>query len=434
MRKLNFAFALASALVLVASTTQAQELLTNGALDAAIPPPAFDGWTLTETVTGEPATPINSAQVQDFADQDPAPGGTGLWLRPFEGNIGPNAGLDKAINAYLVQTVPGTAGLSYTFSGYSRWETNYSGGVANMDADKLAPPDMAGPPSPTDTTMRIEFLDGGNSVIGSSSLDLRTVQTNANTWLQHTLTPAVAPAGTVSVRVTAEATDMKFNVDPGQSAFYDTFSLTDSGAPATERLTNGGLNLGPPQPPPGWSLVESGGDTASPSEGFADRPPGPGLGLWLRPFATGTPVGDATLSQTVGVLPGRDITFSGWSKWEPNYSGGVPFSATNTTMEMQFLDGSNAPVGAPITLNLRTEQLNDNTWRQHDLNGTVPLGATQVRVSAIADNMFNNPGLPNTGGQSAFFDDFSVLSVPEPTSVLMLFCGVIGLFGLARRR
>jgi hypothetical protein len=292
----------------------------------------------------------------------------------------------------------------------------------------MAPPDAAGPPSPTDTTMRLEFLDAGNSVIGSSALDLRTVQMNNNTWLQHTMN-AVAPAGTASVRVTAEATDMKFNVDPAQSAFYDTFSLTDSGAPATERLTNGALNLGPPQPPVGWSLTESGGDTANPDVAFADNPPGPGLGLWLRPFVTTVPNGDATLSQTVGVLPGRDITFSGWSRWEANYVGGIAGTPTDTLMEMQFLDAGNNPVGAPITLDLRTEQMNDNTWRQHFLSSTVPLGATQLRVSAIANDMFNN-----TGAQSAFFDDFSVNSVPEPASVMLMAIGLLGMFGLSRRR
>jgi len=425
-RLLTLTFA---ALALTAASAQAQELLTNGDLDTPPPPPAFDGWTLLETVTGEPMSEVNSAQVQDFADQDPAPGGTGLWLRPFEGNIGAFAGQDKAINAFLIQTVAGTAGETYTFSGYSRWEANYSGGVANLDADKMAPPDMAGPPSPTDTTMRLEFLDAGNSVIGGTSLDLRTVQTNANTWLQHTLTPTVAPVGTVSVRVTAEATDMKFNVDPSQSAFYDTFSLTDATSPATERLTNGALNLGPPQPPPGWTLTESGGDTAA-IVGFADHPGDPGeLGLWLRPFATATPDGDATLSQTVGVLPGREITFSGWSRWEANYVGGVVATPTDTLMEMQFLDAGNNPVGGPLTLDLRTEQMNDNTWRQHFLNGTVPLGATQVRVSAIANDMFNS-----TGAQSAFFDDFSVNSVPEPASAMLVLFGVLGMFGVARRR
>jgi hypothetical protein len=253
---------------------------------------------------------------------------------------------------------------------------------------------------------------------------------NNNTWVQHTLMGA-APVGTASVRVTAEATDMKFNVDPSQSAFYDTFSLRDATSPATERLTNGALDLGPPQPPPGWTLIESGGDTANPDVGFADNPPGPGLGLWLRPFVTATPNGDATLSQTVGVLPGREITFSGWSRWEANYVGGVVATPTDTLMEMQFLDAGNNPVGAPLTLDLRTEQMNDNTWRFHDLASTVPLGATQVRVSAIANDMFNNPA---GGGQSAFFDDFSVRSVPEPASAALALLGVLGMLGLARRR
>jgi hypothetical protein len=423
MRKLlTLVFA---ALALTAASAQAQELLTNGDLDTPPPPPSFDGWTLTETVTGE-ATPVNSAEIIGFADQPG--GGTGLWLRAFEGNIGAFMGQDKAINAFLTQTVAGTAGETYTLSGYSRWEANYSGGVANLDADKMAPPDMAGPPSPTNTTMRLEFLDAGNSVIGGTSLDLRTVQMNDNTWRQHSLM-SIAPAGTASVRVTAEATDMKFNVDPGQSAFYDTFSLTDS--LAAEQLTNGGLNLGPPPPPPGWTLTESGGNTAE-LQGFADHPGDPGeLGLWLRPFETGTPTGDATLSQTVGVSPGREITFSGWSRWEANYVGGVVATPTDTLMEMQFLDAGNNAVGAPITLDLRTEQMNDNTWRQHSLMGVVPLGATQLRVSAIANDMFNNPA---GGGQSAFFDDFSVVSVPEPASAMMLLFSAIGLFGWSRRR
>jgi hypothetical protein len=108
-------------------------------------------------------------------------------------------------------------------------------------------------------------------------------------------------------------------------------------------------------------------------------------------------------------------------------------------MSMQFLDGSNNPVGAPIVLNVAADRdaqnggaagnANDNLWWQHVLNGTVPAGATQLRVSAIADNMFNT-----TGAQSAFFDDFVVTSVPEPASAMMLFVGALGLFGLARRR
>ena len=152
-------------------------------------------------------------------------------------------------------------------------------------------------------------------------------------------------------------------------------------------------------------------------------------GLWLRPFVTIVPNGDATLTQTVGVLPGREITFSGWSKWEMNYSGGQALSPTNTLMQMEFLDAGNAVIGAPITLDLRTEQMTDNMWRQHSLVGIAPLGVASVRVSAIADNMFTT-----LGAQSAFFDDFSVVSVPEPTCIMIGLIGVVGLLGVVRRR
>src|SRR5262245_2076327 len=216
MRKLQTRFLLAIALSVAAVSAQAQNLLVNGGLDDPIPPPAFAGWSLTETITGNPGA-VNSGEIIGFASQDP--GGTGLWLRAFAGHLAPYAGQDLGINAFLSQTVAASAGETYTLSGYSRWEANYSGGVNNLDQDKAAPPDQLGPASPTNTNMILEYLDAGNAVIGTSNLDLRTVQMNNNTWLQHSVV-AAAPAGTVSARVTAQATDMKFNVDPGQSAFF----------------------------------------------------------------------------------------------------------------------------------------------------------------------------------------------------------------------
>ena len=51
-------------------------------------------------------------------------------------------------------------------------------------------------------------------------------QLDGRTWMQHVL-KAVAPAGTVSVRVSAGMVDGEFNIDaPHQSVFFDDFSLT----------------------------------------------------------------------------------------------------------------------------------------------------------------------------------------------------------------
>jgi hypothetical protein len=76
-----------------------------------------------------------------------------------------------------------------------------------------------------------------------------------------------------------------------------------------------------------------------------------------------------------------------------------------TVMQMSFLD-SNALIESSITLDLRSEQMNDNMWRQHMLSGIAPLGMASVRVSAIADDMFNTSGV-----QSGYFDDFALLEI-----------------------
>lgn len=436
MRKLQTVLLVAAMLGFAAGSAQAQELLSNGDLDTVSTEQA-PGWTLDETVTGMPGTPTNSGQIQDFANHD-AGGTTGLWLRAFAGNTDNLAGQDQATNADLSQTVPGVAGETYTFSGWSRWEANYSGGVANLDIDKMAPPDMLGPPSPTQTFIVMSFLDAGMAPIDQPAIDLRAVQMNDNMWRQQSITQA-APAGTAFVRVNATASDMKFNVDPGQSAFFDDFSLTAASAPAAELLTNGKLNDVPQIP--GWTLIEGpAGKNTAEQISFADHPGDAGeLGLWLRPFVSdaSNPLVDATLTQTVGVLPGREITFTGWSRWEDRYSGGEAATPTQTLMRMEFLDAANAVVGAPITLDVgadRTAQSptmdpTDNQWYQHSLFGIVPSGATSLRVSGIADNMFNT-----TGSQSAFFDDFSVRSVPEPTSAVLVMFGMLGFAGLTRRR
>jgi hypothetical protein len=251
----------------------------------------------------------------------------------------------------------------------------------------------------------LAFLDASNAVIGSPvTRDLRSEQFADNTWRQHTLMGA-APAGTANVRVTASATDMVFNIDPGQSGFYDNFSLTAASAPTTEKLNNGNLNA--PLVAPGWTLIEapSGADTATfHNATFANHTGGGnGTGVWLRAFATANPEGDATVTQTVPGVPGGEYTFSAWSKWELNYSGGMA-GPTQNLLELAFLDASNAVLGTPVTLDLRTEQMNDDTWRQHTLTGTAPAATANVRVSGIAIDMFTT-----MGAQSAFFDDFSLM-------------------------
>ena len=115
--------------------------------------------------------------------------------------------------------------------------------------------------------------------------------------------------------------------------------------------------------------------------GFANHTPDGGTGIWLSSLfgEAGTEV-DGTLSQTVAGLEDGNYTFSGWSRWETFYSGGLDGSVTETFMELAFLDGGDAVIGDPITLDLRDEQMNDGEWRQHTLNGVAP----QVRPACVS--------------------------------------------------
>ena len=216
MSKLRTLFVGISLLSIGTTLARAQNLLTNGDLEA--PPNTLEnpdlaptGWTLTE----DPPPPTNSAMLIGFAAQS---GAQGLWLREFEGLF--FGSHNERIDAILTQSVPASADVDYTFTGWSRWETNYSGGVTTLAAGSPS----GGGPSPTRTEMQLTFLDLNNLPLASSLLDLRTQQSNDGVWRLHTL-KGIAPAGTTHLTVTAAAYDMIPNVDPGQSAFFDNFAL-----------------------------------------------------------------------------------------------------------------------------------------------------------------------------------------------------------------
>lgn len=399
--------ALSAAFSLATNSTRAVELLTDGGFEAGGTSPL--GWSLEEFATGS-GTILNSAEQIGFAPESTP---LDLWLRAFVGGEG--AGPDNLSNAILSQSAAVVAGEEYTFSGYSRWEDNYSGGATTLDA--------AGPlgavASPTETNMELAFFDAGGSVIGTPIfLDLRTEQSNFDLWQQHTLV-GTAPAGAVEARVTAEARDMVWNGGDLESAFYDTFSLTGAGAPSTELLTNPDLEEPPAEFGDDWVITQVAGgnipgDPTVSTEGFANRPgSGGALGAWLRAFTgSSSQPADATLSQTVDGMAGGDYTFSGWSRWETNYSGGDPSFATETIMELAFLDAGGTEIGTPELLDLSTQQSNDGTWREHTLNATAPAGTVSVRITGAGLGMEDNP---LGGAQSAFFDDFSLMLASAST-------------------
>lgn len=170
---------------------------------------------------------------------------------------------------------------------------------------------------------------------------------------------------------------------------------------------------------------------------------------------------DMKIEQTVAATPGQEYRFAGWAHFEGGYAGGVEFldilspnqrnqdaqaanpgvpvaSLTDTFFALEFLDGVGTVLPNSISFfelhddggQQNDNQLDGRTWMQHVLKAVAPAGTVSVRVSAgMVDGEFNIDA-PN---QSVFFDDFSLLAVPEPTSGLLALCGLT-FIGLVRRK
>jgi hypothetical protein len=184
-----------------------------------------------------------------------------MWFQPYNATFTEpeeDDGVFEAENnwAHLFQDVPGTPGTEYTMSGWALFENYFPGGVVNLNDGTGAIPGTApfndGPLSPTDSFFALEFLDVNGDVLPGSISDYelmangQPVNPGGNAiWMEHTLV-AVAPAGTVEVRVRASMINGALNPLPcnecfEQSFFVDDFSLTASVAGA------GGL-AGVPEP------------------------------------------------------------------------------------------------------------------------------------------------------------------------------------------
>lgn len=472
------------------SRSFAAERLVSGGFEGSSGPA---DWTATQSIVEDPGGFANATEHLDGADQDG--GGLGVLIRPFAGNIGNYAGKNYRTNYTLSQTVAVGANRTFTLTGNSLVQSSSSVivdelegitplGDYNLDTvvnaadytiwrdtlgsttdfrangtnegDSLDIIDEAdyqwwkdrfgnagvapGTPSPTETFYKVEFLDVGNAVLATHSIDLRDDVT-VDAWRTQTLPGLVSPAGTTQARVSLEMTNGVASCSTcagGSDLLIDNISLNQTSTPfAGEKLTNGNLNtLGAPA---GWVIEKTPDDNLS----FAGSPSFAAntgnVGMWLRSWNGG----DAKVLQTIAATPGAEYDFSAFSKWESGYIDLDPFHPeTETFMTIEYLDASSTLIGSPITLLLDTVQQGDGMWRQFTVDGGVaPANTAFVRVSAGAKGMGNSTFDP----QSAFFDDFSLNeilpgagaldsgAVPEPGTFALVGLACACMLGIRRR-
>ncbi len=228
MKKSNFVGMAVVAVCAVPGLASAN-LLLNGNLDVTyqqeivpnffLPKPADwvnDGF---RSTTGAYEDEMSS---EPWAGPAPTPVTTGgvagddwaVFLKPFSGTATNQA------TGHLHQTVAGTAGSNYTFSGWAGGESN-----ALMQ----------------DALFAIDFFDGSNNLISSAELSILPTLVTANgqafNYKFYSLTSA-APVGTANVRARISMINAIPNPAGGGQAFViDDFSLTADAVPEPATMT-----------------------------------------------------------------------------------------------------------------------------------------------------------------------------------------------------
>lgn len=189
-------------------------------------------------------------------------------------------------------------------------------------------------------------------------------------------------------------------------------------------------------------------------------PPASGWSLWLQNF-TQSGFASQTVSQTdnsVAITGGTNYTFSSLMSFQDGTGPGMGYNAVtlvNQTeaspvspntgdmysyLQLRFLNAKGNNIGQDETdipagsvtqfVESSGPQAGSTAWLPYSVSGVAPAGA----VSAELLIGWNNGGLDgNTGGQSAFADDETlVATVPEPATLSVL--GLGGMALLARRR
>ena len=212
MKPLFSLFALTGLLACGGRVANAQ-LLYNGNLDITNTGPQFlptpSGWSVNSFT---PNGPFNDGCSSEMFANVLAPGGFGLFFKPFQGAT------TNKITVDFYQNVAATAGVSYTLTGWAGAGANYIG-LTDSTVQSL---------------FHITFLGSTSNTLLNVTLDLAAAglgsgapTSPATGFGYHPFTlSAVAPVGTVSVLVGATMINAYNNPLGGDQAFVvDSFTL-----------------------------------------------------------------------------------------------------------------------------------------------------------------------------------------------------------------
>ena len=228
MKRLLFLFVALVLTICGNRAASAADLLSNGNLDQTyqqeIVPGLFlpkpDLWVNvgSRSIGGPYEDELSSEPWAGVAPTPETVGDQGVFFKAFTGSVA-----NGPATAHLYQDVPATPGVTYMLSGWAGAEANY-----------LA----------TRSLFAIDFLDSGNSVIGSTEVDLAGLFVDNGLsfdYKQYTVT-ATAPANTANVRARVSMIDGISNPAGGGQAFVvDDFQLTVVPEPTTVALGLMGL-------------------------------------------------------------------------------------------------------------------------------------------------------------------------------------------------